>query len=70
MSRDLNPYTGEVEVRRPCVYPSDEMVAWIELAATYERAGLGNSITEQTEEALRGMVTFLTQPAQVYAEPA
>lgn len=57
------------ESKRPCVYPTAEMIEWIELAATYERAGLGNSITEQTEEALRGMVTFITQPAQVYAEP-
>lgn len=53
--------------KRPCVYPSDEMVAWIELAATYERAGLGNNITEQTEQVLQQMVCFLTQPAQVYA---
>lgn len=50
----------------PCVYPSAEMVEWIELAATYQRAGLGNSITPQTEQALQEMVTFLTQPAQIY----
>jgi hypothetical protein len=52
--------------KRPCVHPSPEMVRWIELAATYQRAGLGNTITPQTEQALQEMVTFLTQPAQVY----
>jgi hypothetical protein len=49
-------------------YPSAEMVRWIELAATYQRAGLGNAITKQTDLALSDMVTFLLQPAQVYTK--
>lgn len=52
--------------RRQLSHPSDEMVAWIKLAATYERSALGDSITPQTERALQQMVTFLTQPAHVY----
>lgn len=59
--------TPDTTPKRPCVHPSDEMVAWIKLAATYQRAKLGNDITPQTDQALQEMVTFLTQPAQVYA---
>ena len=58
---------SDITPKRPCVHPSDEMVAWIRLAATYQRAKLGNDITPQTDQALQEMVTFLTQPAQVYA---
>ena len=60
---------NDLKERRPHAYPSQEMVDWIKLAATYQRAGLGNSITKQTDQALCEMVTFLTQPAQVYATP-